>query len=114
MKYLISETKMNSSIRKFILGSFPMVEDVGYSSQNLVLGSTEGFPKINQTIIRVIFDNKENQYSRNDLIELATQIIGKVDAIFGLDSKKYGSEWAWDFKQVAIVSLDATLTNLKK
>lgn len=114
MKYLISETKMNSTIRNFIMESFPMVGDVKYMSQTLVLGSTEGQPRINQTIIRVIFDNKDNRYSRADLMDLKKQIIKKVDGVFGLESEKYGSGWGWDFRQVALVSLDATLTNVKK
>lgn len=114
MKYLISETKMNSTIRNFIMESYPMVGDVQYYSQGVTLGSTKGAPKINQTIIRVIFDNKDNRYSREDLIQLKNQIIKKVDGLFGLDTPKYGSEWGWDFRQVALVSLDAVLTNVKK
>ena len=114
MKYLISETKMNSTIRNFIMESYPMVGDVQYYSQTLVLGSTEGQPRISQTIIRVIFDNKDNRYSREDLIQLKNQIIKKVDGVFGLDTKAYGSKWDWDFRQVALVSLDAILTNVKK
>jgi hypothetical protein len=114
MKYIITETKINSTIRNFIMESFPMVGDVKYMTQTLVLGSTEGQPRINQTIIRVIFDNKDNEYSRGDLIEIKKQIIDKVDGVFGLDTKEYGSAWGWDFRQVALVSLDATLTNVKK
>lgn len=113
MKYLISETKMNSTIRNFIMESFPMVGDVQYYFQTLVLGSTKGHPKISQTIIRVIFDNKDNRYSRADLMDLKNQITKKVDGVFGLDTTEYGSEWGWDFRQVALVSLDATLTNVK-
>lgn len=112
MKYLISETKMNSTIKNFIMESFPMVGDVQYYFQALILGS-RGNKKISQTIIRVIFDNKDNRYSREDLIQLRNQIIQKVDGVFGLDTKMYGSEWGWDFRQVALVSLDATLTNVK-
>ena len=55
-----------------------MVGDVQYYYQTLVLGSTKGQPSISQTIIRVIFDNKDNQYSRVDLIELKNQIIKRL------------------------------------
>ena len=114
MKYTITESKIKDTITNYILGSFPMVGDVKYLKQTVVLGSTPGSPIIDQTIIRVIFNNQNNEYQRSDLIKISKEMVSKVDGLFGLDSKSYGSEWSWDFRQIALVSLDATLTNMKR
>lgn len=114
MKYTITESKIKNTITNYIMESFPMVGDVKYLKQTVVLGSTHGMPIIDQTIIRVIFNNQNNEYQRQDLIKLRNEIISKVDGLFGLDSNSYGSEWSWDFRQIALVSLDATLTNMRR
>ena len=114
MKYTITESKIKNTITNYIMESFPMVGDVKYLKQTVVLGSNPGSTIIDQTIIRVIFNNQNNEYQRQDLIKLRNEIISKVDGLFGLDSNSYGSEWSWDFRQIALVSLDATLTNMKR
>ena len=114
MKYTITESKIKDTITNYIMESFPMVGDVKYLMQTVVIGSNPGGPIIDQTIIRVIFNNQNNEYQRQDLIKLRNEIISKVDGLFGLDSNSYGSEWSWDFRQIALVSLDATLTNMKR
>jgi hypothetical protein len=114
MKYTITESKIKNTITNYIMESFPMVGDVKYLKQTVVLGSTPGSPIIDQTIIRVIFNNQNNEYQRQDLIKIRNEIISKVDGLFGLDSESYGTEWSWDFRQIALVSLDATLTNMKR
>ena len=114
MKYTITESKIKDTITNYIMGSFPMVGEVKYLKQMLMLGSSKGTPIIDQTIIRVIFNNQNNEYQRSDLVKISKEMVSKVDGLFGLDSKSYGSEWSWDFRQNALVSLDATLTNMKR
>jgi len=114
MKYTITESKIKDTITNYIMESFPMVGDVKYLKQTVILGSSKGTPKMEQTIIRVIFDNQNNEYERSDLVKISKEMISKVDGLFGLDSKSYGSGWSWDFRQIALVSLDATLTNMKR
>lgn len=114
MKYMITESKIKDTITNYIMGSFPMVGEVKYLKQTVMLGSSKGTPVIDQTIIRVIFDNQNNEYQRSDLVKISKEMVSKVDGLFGLDSKSYGSEWSWDFRQIALVSLDATLTNMRR
>lgn len=114
MKYTITESKIKNTITNYIMGSFPMVGEVKYLKQTVMLGSSKGTPVIDQTIIRVIFDNQNNEYQRSDLVKISKEMVSKVDGLFGLDSNSYGSEWSWDFRQIALVSLDATLTNMKR
>lgn len=114
MRYIITESKIKDTITNYIMESFPMVGDIKYFKQTVLLGSSPGNPIIDQTIIRVIFNNQNNEYQRQDLIKLRNEIVSKVDGLFGLDSNSYGSEWSWDFRQIALVSLDATLTNMKR
>ena len=114
MKYMITESKIKDTITNYIMGSFPMVGEVKYLKQTVMLGSSKGTPVIDQTIIRVIFDNQNNEYQRSDLVKISKEMVSKVDGLFGLGSKSYGSEWSWDFRQIALVSLDATLTNMRR
>lgn len=114
MRYTITESKIKDTITNYIMESFPMVGDVKYFKQKILLGSSPNTPVIDQTIIRVIFNNQNNDYERTDLIKLQKEIVSKVDGLFGLDTNKYGSEWSWDFRQIALVSLEATLTNMKR
>ena len=114
MKYIITESKIKDTITNYIMESFPMVGEVKYLKQTVMLGSSKGTPVIEQTIIRVIFDNQNNEYQRSDLLKISKEMVSKVDGLFGLDSKSYGSGWSWDFRQIALVSLDATLTNMKR
>lgn len=111
---MITESKIKDTITNYIMGSFPMVGEVKYLKQTVMLGSSKGTPVIDQTIIRVIFDNQNNEYQRSDLVKISKEMVSKVDGLFGLDSKSYGSEWSWDFRQIALVSLDATLTNMRR
>ena len=81
MKYTITESKIKNTITNYIMESFPMVGDVKYLKQTVMLGSTHGMPIIDQTIIRVIFNNQNNEYQRQDLIKLRNEIISKVDGL---------------------------------
>lgn len=112
MKYIITESKVNLIIKKVILDEFSMVKEVRFTNLKVVMGSSQGAPTIERTVIWVILDNGQNQYDRNQLIEIRRNIRSLVDGIFGLDLGKYGSEWDIEFRQVAMVSLDATLSKI--
>lgn len=113
MKYLITESKMNETIKKVILDEFPVVSEVRFTKLKVTLGSSQGTPTVDRTVIWVILNNSQNQYDRRQLLEIRDDIRSKVDGIFGLGINDYGSEWEIEFRQVAIVSLDATLSRIR-
>lgn len=113
MKFIITESKVNQTIKKVILDEFSMVKEVRFTNIKVVMASSQGAPTIERTVIWVIFDNSQNQYDRNQLIEIKRNIRSIVDGIFGLDFEKYGSEWDIEFRQIAMVSLDATLSKIR-
>lgn len=113
MKYIITESKINDAIKKIVLEEFPIVNEVRFTKLTVMLGSTKGIPKIDRTVIWLILDNSNNQYNRSQLMVIKKDIRNKINGIFGLRIEDYESEWDIEFRQIAIVSLDATLSNIK-
>lgn len=109
MKYVISESKMKDTIENFITKSFKDVYKVFFTTRRTALGSTEGNPVIEETVINIIFDNSENNLRRGDMITLSNRIMNTVDTLFGLNFREYGSGWSFVFRQLAVVSIDSGL-----
>ena len=112
MKYLITESKFNNTIKTYILKEFNIVHDVYFTTKTVVLGSSEGYPVINRNIINVIIDNSKNEMGYRDLKNIANDIIDSVDSFFNLNFYTYGSEWEFVFGQLAVVIIESEL--LKK
>ena len=104
---------MNETIKKIILEEFPVVSEVRFTKLKVMLGSSQGTPTVDRTVIWVILDNSQNQYDRRQLMEIKGDIRSTINGIFGLGIEDYASEWEIEFRQVAIVSLDATLSRIR-
>lgn len=109
MKYLITESKLNQTIKNFILENFPIVEKVEFGTLKVVLGSLEGSPVVDRTVVRILINNSQNKYNFSELKKLSNQMKNTIDGMFGLNSDEYGSEYEFEFQQIATVSLEATL-----
>lgn len=113
MKYIITEDKMNETLRNFIINKFPEVYDVYFTTGRKALGSTEGTPIIDYTNINIIINNSGNKYNLEDLYLMSDEIVNKVNGVFGLNIAVYGSSWEIVIKQIAVVELRTPLSNLK-
>lgn len=105
MKYLIKESKLNSTIENFILDSYPIVNKVLFSSRTKILGSIKGTPSVEFTIITIILDNSEVKYKTHEMRKIFTQIRNTVNSFFNLEMDEYGSLWEMEGKQLTITSL---------
>ena len=113
MKYLITESKMNETIKRTILEEYPFVNEVRFTKLKVMLGSTKGLPRVDRTVIWVIINNSNNQFDRGELMSIKKDIWNKIDGIFSLGLEDYASEYSIEFRQIALVSLDATLSNIR-
>lgn len=111
MKYLITESKMNGLIERYILKKYSKVRDVSFKTKKRRLGSSNN-EVIDVTFIYVTFDNSDNKITQSEMGEMRQQIMMDVDQVFGLDWQEYGSSWAFWFRQLALVSITATLEDL--
>lgn len=112
MKYIITESRLNDTIKKFITENFSVVYDVFFSKHNVVLGSTKGEPTIEETRINIIINNSENKLNIRELEIISQEIRKSVERYFSLDYTKYGSGWDFNIKQLAIVSIQQGLRNI--
>lgn len=109
MKYLITESKFNDTIKTYILSEFNMVHDVYFTTKTVVLGSSEGYPIIERNIINVVINNSKNELKYRDLKDISNDIIDSVDGVFNLNVLKYSSKWEFNVGQLAIVDLKSEL-----
>ena len=109
MKYLITENRVNETIKKYIMTMYPIVYDVKFNIVKKVLGSNEGMPVVEETVIVVIFNDSNNDLNINVLYSTREEIINLVDTTFNLKHKLYGSNWDFKFFKLSVVQL-GTLT----
>ena len=102
MKYLITESKMNSSIERFLRSSFSEVVDVKFSRVGVWLASDDR--EIERTKIQFLIDpegilkgnfkpNKGHFVGDN----LKREIWQTINSMFGLSMEEYGSDWDIEF-----------------
>jgi hypothetical protein len=110
MKYIISESKMNSSIERFLRSSFSEVVDVKFRRVGIVLGSETPSRRIERTNIQILIDPEgilKGNFNpdKGDLIgyDLKLEIWRTIDSMFSLNMKQYGSEWDIEFKTLSII-----------
>jgi len=113
MKYLLTESKINDLIKRFALKSFPEVSDVFFTTKSIMLGSTEGRPVIEQTIINVVINNSNNEITKQQLSKLEQSIVNSINEMFSLEHSNYGSEWDFRIYQLAVCQIDTTLQKVK-
>ena len=104
MKYLITESQKENTLKKFIMSNFDRVEDVWFEKRNVYYGSgpINGKDRGEQTIINVLVNNLDDELSNLDLRELKRKIIDKTDKIFNLKYNTYGSNWEFGFRKKVI------------
>jgi len=109
MKYLITESKIESSIESFLKSSFDDVVDVKFKKVGRVLGSDENNKKIEVTMIQILIDpegilkgnfNPKKGYYVGD--DLKIQIWQTINSMFSLNMEEYGSEWDIEFLILSI------------
>lgn len=106
MKYLITESQKEDSIKKFILSNFDRVEDVWFTTKSVYYGSrpVNGKNRGDVITINVLVDNtSEDDYlGKVDLVQLKNKIIRQTDKLFGLNYDRYGGGWNFSFNKKVI------------
>lgn len=114
MKILISENRLNRTIKNYIMEMYPNVYDVYFTTIKKTLGSTDGQPTVEETVIHIIINNSENKFQLSELDDIRKEITKSVDTVFNLEYDVYGSLWDFQFHQIAVVKLNLYLDNLRK
>lgn len=92
MKYLITESRLESSIVKYIKGHYPQVEGVGFSHGKVRYCSNSNVVD-EYTDIIVIFDRENHPMSTNDIASLWVNLRDNVGDLFNLELEEYCSKW---------------------
>ena len=97
MKYLITESRFNNAIEKFLKAKYDSIVSVFFRKSNVWLASEDR--SIERTVITVIvdpykildgnFDGIFKQYDRN----IRREIWNDLNTLFTLNVDKYGSDW---------------------
>lgn len=97
MKFIISESKFNNLIEKYILDTYPMVNDVYFTTKKVKLGSgpnSRGEDIIDKQIIVIKYDHEKLELPP---ISTLMRIRTNLNSVFGLDMGFYGSDWDIEF-----------------
>lgn len=95
MKYLITENKMESIIKDYILNNYDVM-DVEYTESRVHLGSgpnDKGQTDVTQKVINVYIENFKHKKRYGDLKQIKSSLWNTLGSLFGIDLTKYGSEW---------------------
>jgi hypothetical protein len=102
MKYLITESKMNSVIKDFLLENTDIIK-VEFGTHRVGLGSgpnEKGERSIIQKQIFVYIDNIDGDKTYGQLREMKKSISDTLKNLFNLDFESYGSEWDLNVNEV--------------
>lgn len=99
MKYLITESQKENTLKKFIMSNFDGIDDVRFEKRNVYYGSDKGSE---QTVIMVLVDNLDDELTKQGLYELKKNIIEKTDRVFNLGYFKPSGGWAFSFRKKII------------
>ena len=100
MKYIITESRINNIVEKFILEGYPMVRDVFFTTKLIRLAgepNERGKNDINRNVININFIDGKMTHSPS---YMGRQIRNDVNSMFGFDIDKYGSDWGMEWKMV--------------
>jgi hypothetical protein len=100
MKYIITESRINNLIEKYILYKYPMVKNVTFTRKKVdfvINPDDKGDETIEQNVININFIDGKMTHSPSYLM---TKIRKDVNPIFGLDIGKDISKWSIDYKMV--------------
>lgn len=100
MKYIITESRINNLLEKYILERYPMVRDVFFTTKKIRLAgepNERGENDITRNIININFIDGEMTYSPS---VMGRKIKNDINPMFGLDIETYGSDWGIEWKMV--------------
>lgn len=100
MKYIITESRINNLLEKYILERYPMVRDVFFTTKLIRLAgepNERGENDITRNIININFIDGKMTHSPS---YVGRQIRNDVNSMFGFDIDKYGSDWDMEWKMV--------------
>ena len=95
MKYLITENRLESMIKEYILENYDVM-NVEYTTTNSYLASgpnEKGETNITVKVVNVYIDNIKHKKNYSEMREIKSNIWNTLNGLFGLDFDKYGSEW---------------------
>ena len=108
MKYLITESKIESTIESFLKSSFDEVVGVKFNKVDRILAYDDG-KRIEVNIIEILidpegilkgnFNPKKGYYVGEDL---KIEIWQTINSMFSLNMEKYGSKWDIEFLILSI------------
>lgn len=96
MKFIISESKFNNLIEKYILDTYPMVKDVNIVTRTVMLGgpvNLRGERIIDKRVIVIKYDPEKLELPP---ISTLMRIKANLNSVFGLDIE-YGSDWGIEY-----------------
>ena len=100
MKYIITESRINNLLEKYILERYPMVRDVFFTTKSIRLASEpneRGENDIIRNIININFKDSEMTHSPT---WTSKHIRNDINSMFGLEIDKYGSDWGIEWKMI--------------
>ena len=103
MKIIITESKMENLIKKYIPNDDNDIVDIEFGTKRIGLGSgpnEKGETSVDQKVIMITIDNVKNKKTPSELREVTRKIARTLEGLFGIDFKSYGSEWALKFYQI--------------
>jgi hypothetical protein len=102
MKYIITESKINSMIKDYILNNYDVM-DVDFESKRIHLGSgpnEKGETSVVQKVIVIYINNIKNTKKYGELRTIKSGIANSLENLFGIDFRTYGCEWDLNVYQV--------------
>ena len=100
MKYIISESRINNLLEKYILERYPMVKDLFFTTTEVRLSgypNERGENNIIRNTININFKNDEMTHSPT---WTSKYIINDINSMFGLEIVEYGSDWGVEWKMI--------------
>ena len=100
MKIIITENRLNSSLEKYILGGYPMVKRVFFTTKSIRLAgdpNEKGENDIVRNIINIDFIDGKMTHSPS---WTSKQIRNDINSMFGLYINTYGASWGMEVKMV--------------
>jgi hypothetical protein len=102
MKYLITENRMESMIKDYILKNYDVL-DVEYTTSMSYLASgpnEKGETNVTVKVINVYIENFKHLKRRSDMKDIKSSIWNVLNGLFGIDLGMYGTEWGLKVYQV--------------
>ena len=100
MKYIITESRINNLLEKYILERYPVVDDVFFTTKSIRLAgepNEKGENNIIRNIVNINFKDAEMTHSCS---YVGRKIRDDISSMFGLNIGKYGSDWGIEVKMV--------------